>query len=130
MSAENLELVREIYERWAQGDFKTEATYSEEMELELGPEFPDAGVHSGLEGIAAYMRGFLQPWSRITIAAEELTERENRVLARVLQEGVGESSGIAVELRYFQLWTFDGAKPVRLESIKEETAAHSQLESG
>jgi ketosteroid isomerase-like protein len=130
MSEENLKLVRGIYERWAQGDFKTHATYPEDMELELGPEFPDAGVHSGLDGIAAYMRGFLQPWSRLTIAAEELTDCENRVLAKVLQAGVGESSGIPVELRYFQLWTFDGDTPARLESMMREDEAQDRLESG
>jgi hypothetical protein len=40
-----------------------------------------------------------------------------------LQSGTGISSGIAVEPRYFQLWTFDGARPVGMETIMHEAAA-------
>jgi ketosteroid isomerase-like protein len=128
VSAQNVELLREIYERWARGDFAPEPSFSEEMTLALGPDFPDSGEHTGPEGIAAYMKGFLEPWDRLTITAEQLIDSENRVLVRVLQSGTGASSGVAVELRYFHLWTFDGARPVLMESIMEEADARARLE--
>lgn len=127
MAEENVELLRGIYERWASGDFRTQDKLDPDFTITMGPDFPDAGVHAGLEGVAAYMKGFLEPWEQITIAAEELIESDNRVLAKVLQSGTGISSGIAVELRYFQLWTFDGAMPVAMETIMHEADAMARL---
>ncbi|MGH2981782.1 MAG: nuclear transport factor 2 family protein [Solirubrobacterales bacterium] len=130
MSDQNVALLEGIYERWSQGDFRTEAAYGEQFSVELGPEFPDSGVHAGLEGVAAYTKGFLDPWERITITAEEMIDGEDKVLVRVLQSGTGRSSGIAVELRYFHLWSFDGTTPARMASIMEEADALARLGRG
>jgi ketosteroid isomerase-like protein len=130
MSAENLALLRGIYDRWAIGDFKTEDRVDPSFSLTMGPDFPDTGVHAGREGLAAYMKGFLEPWERITIEAEEMIDSGDRVLVRVLQAGTGNSSGIPVELRYFQLWTFEGPTPVAMETIMHEPDARARLERG
>jgi ketosteroid isomerase-like protein len=131
MAEENVELLRRIYDRWQVGDFHTESLYDERFAIVMGQDFPDHGVHEGRGGLAAYMRGFLDPWERITIEAEELIDGgANQVLARVLQSGTGSSSGIAVDLRYFQLWTFEDEKPVRMETIKDEAEARARLTEG
>jgi ketosteroid isomerase-like protein len=129
VSAENIEFLRRLYGRWADGDFDTASYFDDRFEVVLRQNFPDSGVHRGTEGVAAYMRDFLEPWERITIEAEELTGHGDRVLARVHQAGTGESSGAAVELRYFHLWTFEDGAPVRMESIMDEAEARAQLES-
>jgi ketosteroid isomerase-like protein len=129
VTAENVELLRGIYERWGRGDFRTADLYHEDFTLTLGPEFPDAGVHAGQEGLTAYMHGFFEPWTRLTITAEEMAEGGNKVLVQVLQEGTGELSGAEVAVRYFQLWEFAGPKPIALRSIMDETDARSRLES-
>jgi ketosteroid isomerase-like protein len=127
MSAENVELLRDIYERWAIGDFKTEDRADPDFTITMGPDFPDAGVHAGRAGVAAYMRHFLEPWERVTIEAEEMSEAGDRVLVRVLQSGTGTSSQIAVEMRYFQLWTFAHGRPVAMETIMKEGEARARL---
>ena len=129
MSDRNLELIRSIYERWGAGDFKTHDLYADDFTLTLGPEFPDAGMHAGRDGLAAYMRGFLEPWVELTIEAEEISGGGDRVLVRVLQSGTGTASGIPTDLRYFQLWSFEGETPVALESIKEESDARARLDA-
>ncbi len=129
MASENVELLRGVYERWGRGDFKTEAVYDDDFSVTLGPEFPDAGVHHGRDGVAAYTKSFLEPWERITIKAEEMIDGQDKVLVRVLQQGTGELSGVGVELRYFMLWTFAGGRPMRLESIMHEAEARAKLES-
>jgi len=128
MSAENVALLEDIYKRWAQGDFRTPV--SEGFTVELAPEFPDAGKHVGVEGVAAYMRGFLEPWERITITAEEMIEENDQVLVRVFQQGTGDLSGIEVEVRYFMLWSFEGATPIRVQSIMEESDAMARVGGG
>jgi ketosteroid isomerase-like protein len=123
MSQENIEIVRGIYERWGEGDFHTADVFDSHVVFVLRPDFPDAGAHLGTEGVAAYMRGFLEPWTHITIEAEEVIEAGDSVLVAIVQRGVGESSGAATEFRYFHLWTFRGGKVIRLEGIRERADA-------
>jgi ketosteroid isomerase-like protein len=65
------------------------------------------------------MRQFLEPWVRLTIAEEELTDAGDTVIASVLQSGVGVGSGAPVEVRYVQIWTFRDGRVVRLENFRE-----------
>jgi ketosteroid isomerase-like protein len=127
--SEKVKLLEWVYDCWGAGDFHTEETYAPEFTVTMGKDFPDAGIHSGREGVAAYMKSFLDPWQRLTIEAEDLVEAGDRVLARVLQSGTGLTSGIEVELRYFQLWSFSGTRPVAMETIMSEDEARAKLEA-
>ncbi len=70
------------------------------------------------------MRGFLEPWTRLTMVAEAITEAsEGIIVVDVLQRGVGSGSGAATELSYAHVWTFRGEKVVRLEAFREREAA-------
>jgi ketosteroid isomerase-like protein len=129
VGSENVDLLREVYVSWGRGEFSLDPRLPDEFTITMGADFPDAGVHSRIAGVAAYMRGFLEPWERLTIEVEELTDVGDRVLARVLQSGTGVSSGIAVELRYFQLWTFEAGRPVAMETIMHEVDARAKLEA-
>jgi hypothetical protein len=42
---------------------------------------------------------------------------------QVRQRGVGVSSGVVTELRYFQVWTLRGDAIIRIESIREREQA-------
>lgn len=124
MAQQNLEAVRRVYERWARGDFTASMDLLDpQAVLIIGSDFPDAGAYEGVDGIREYMRGFLEPWTRVTIAAEELTDAGDAVLAAVHQSGTGESSGVETELRYFQVWTFRDGKVVRLEGFRDRDRA-------
>ena len=120
----NLGTVRKVYEHWGNGDFASGVEpYGPDTELVLGADFPDAGAHRGLDAIRSYTRGFLSPWDSISIAADELQDFGDRVLVRVFQRGIGTSSGIEIEMRYFQLWTFEGSTASRVEAIMDEADA-------
>jgi ketosteroid isomerase-like protein len=45
------------------------------------------------------------------------------VLVSVRQRGVGTTSGVETELRYFQLWSFRGGKVIRMESTRDRAEA-------
>ena len=65
MSEENLEAIRGVYERWAEGDFQWGLEiFDPEMEFVLPPSFPESGTYRGREETSAYMREFLEPWVR------------------------------------------------------------------
>jgi ketosteroid isomerase-like protein len=125
MSQENVEVLREVYRRWGEGDFRTSLNlfdYSR-VDLIIRPDFPDPGTYRGTEEISGYMRRFLGSWTDATIEAEELVDEGDRVLARVHQSATGRSSGVGVEMRYFQVWTFRGEAVARIESIMHEDEA-------
>jgi ketosteroid isomerase-like protein len=125
MSQENVELVREVYRRWGAGDFRASLNlfdYSY-VDLIIRPDFPDPGTYRGPEEISGYMRRFLGSWTNATIEAEELVDTAGRVLARVHQSATGRSSGVDVEMRYFQVWTFRDGAVTRIESIMHEDEA-------
>jgi ketosteroid isomerase-like protein len=120
MSEQNVEAVRGIYEGWAEGDFRAGTDlFDPEMEFVLSAEFPDTGTYRGPAAISAYMRGFLEPWQLLTIAAEELTDAGDQVIAKVLQSGVGTGSGVPASVRYCQIWTLRDGRVIRLENHRD-----------
>ena len=84
---------------------------------------PESGTYLGVERLVEYTRGFLEPWSHITIEAEDITDLDGTVIATVRQRGVGSGSGAETDLRYFQVWSFRGRKVIRLENFRERAEA-------
>ena len=124
MPPQNVELIRGVYERWSAGDFRASVELFDPLVLlVMRPEFPDAGTYLGLERVAEYTRGFLEPWARIAIEAEEIADAGDSVVAAVCQRGVGSGSGAPTELRYFHVWSFRGGKVIRLETVRERSEA-------
>ena len=120
----NVETVEFIYAGWSQGDFRSGLSHFDpEAVLVLHPPLPDAGDYVGVEAIKKYTRDFLEPWSELTISADELTEAGDRALASVTQRGVGGGSGISTELRYFHVWSLRDGRVTRLESIQDAATA-------
>ena len=52
------------------------------------------------------------------------------MLVAVRQDGIGQGSGVPVELHYFQLWTFSDGKAIRLEVIMSEERAREAFGPG
>jgi ketosteroid isomerase-like protein len=124
VSQATLEAVRRVYEQWSEGDFRSSAEILDpRVVFILDPGFPDAGTYTGLEDVTRYTRGLLEPWSDFTIEAEEIFEVGDSVVAAVLQRGIGGGSGAAAELRYFQVWRFQGRKAIRLECFRDRAQA-------
>jgi ketosteroid isomerase-like protein len=119
----NVEIVQRVYDHWGRGDFVTADVLDEHAVMVVRPEFPDTGAYLGIEGFAEYTRGFLEPWSRIAIEAEEIIPAGDSVIVAVRQHGEGDASGAVTEFRYFHLWTFRGGKAIRLETVRERDEA-------
>jgi ketosteroid isomerase-like protein len=128
MSQENVEVVRSVYEHWSAGDFRASVDLLDpHVVLVLGPEFgpdsPDTVAYHGVQGVTAYTRGLLEAWTPFTMEAEEIVAAGDSVLVGVRQRGVGSTSGVPTEMRYFTLWTFRGRTVIRLESFRERAEA-------
>jgi ketosteroid isomerase-like protein len=124
MSEEHVATVETIYEGYAVGDFRGPARFFDpQVVFVLNRGFADPGTYQGSEEVAAYTRGFLEPWVKVTIEAEEITPVGDSVLAAVRQRGTGNTSGAGTEMRYFMLWSFRDGKVIRIENFRERAAA-------
>ena len=124
MSQENVEAIRAVYEGFANGDFRASLDVFDPLVLFVqNPGLPESGTYLGLKRLAEYTRGFLEPWTHITIEAEEITDAGDTVVAAVYQRGVGIESGARTEFRYFQVWSFRGGKVIRFENFRERSEA-------
>ena len=131
MSRENVEMMRSVYDRYREGDFRASADLLDPYVVlvlsrasDWGPETPASGVYIGSEGVAEYTReSLIKPWSSFTMEADEIVEAGDSVLVRVHQRGVGRTSGVPSELRYFTLWSFRGPRIIRIESFRDRGEA-------
>jgi ketosteroid isomerase-like protein len=118
------ELVRGVYERWAQGDFTASIElFDRHTVVVINPGFPETGAYVGPKVIEGYTRELLGAWERLTITAEEIIPAGDSVVAAVVWRGAGTGSGAETELHQFQLWTFRGDTLVRLENFRERADA-------
>jgi ketosteroid isomerase-like protein len=119
MAGDQGEKLRDLFDHWSRGDFTAGADlFHPEVEFVIGPDFPDTGTYTGLEGVNRYTRGFLEPWDRITITPLEIEEEGDCFVVEVLQSGTGMGSGAPTEFRYFQVWAFEGDRVVYWENFR------------
>jgi ketosteroid isomerase-like protein len=125
MSQENVEIVRGVYARWSEGDFRASMEVLDPLVLFVHPpSLPEPGAYLGVDQVREFMRGFLESWSPLTIEAEDITQADGgTVVATVRQSGVGSGSGAKTDLRYSQVWSFRGGKVIRLENFREHAEA-------
>jgi ketosteroid isomerase-like protein len=119
MSHDNVEVVRGIYAEWGKGNFRVGTDlFDSDVVLVIRAEFPDAGAYVGPDEIRGYMRHFLSSWTDAVIEAEDIFGAAERVAVAVHQQAIGTGSGLSVDMRYWQVWTFRGSAVTRIESIK------------
>jgi len=124
MSQANIEALRRIYGEWARGRFQAGSElFDPWVVLVLRPEFPDAGAYLGPDEIRGYMRGFLEGWDDAVIEGEEFIGAGDSVVVGVHQHAAGKGSGVPVDMRYFQVWTFRGGAVIRIENVRERQDA-------
>jgi ketosteroid isomerase-like protein len=124
MSQGNVEVVRGIYAEWGKGNFRAGTDlFDRDVVLVLHADFPDAGTYVGLDEIRAYMRRFLASWTDAVIEAEDIFGTGERVAVAVHQQATGSGSGLPIDMRYWQIWTFRGSAVTQIESIKGRSEA-------
>ncbi len=123
-ATDRIQMLRRVYDEWGRGQFRAGSElFDPWVVLVLRPGFPDAGAYLGPKEIRRYMLGFLEDWNDAAIEAEELLEAGDSVVVAVHQRAAGKGSGIPVDMRYFQVWTFRGAAVIRIESFRNRPDA-------
>ena len=105
MSQENVEIVREAFDRFGRGDFSGIAELPDELEVVLARDMPDAGTYRG-----AAARKWLEAWAdsfdSLTIDLVEILDAGDRVIAEYVQRGIPRGGSKPVGLRTWSIYTF------------------------
>ena len=109
------------YERWRAGDW-TDGSIFDRYAVGVFPD-PTPYPQYGAEAMRAYMRRFLEGWRDIRIEADSFREIGDTFVVGVRLIGTGRGSGLSTQDRAFHVWTFRGAKAIRLEFFSRESDA-------
>jgi len=125
MSAENLELVHELYSRLEKGDFAMGEFFDPQVELiRIGADAVGAaGTWRGLDEMWKTMVEWLQAWEDLRVEAERCIDVDDRVLVLERQTARGKRSGLPYDRETGQLFTIRHRKIVRWESYWERDEA-------
>src|ERR1700750_1936676 len=124
MSAQDVELLRRLYEEWANGDYRRDDVYADDIELSIEDDFPDVMIEPGLAGLRAAMRMCFSAWERpFKIVAHEFVDLGDQVVVTVTWGAVNKVSGTLVERPGAHLWRMRDGKAVSLKLCRDRAEA-------
>jgi ketosteroid isomerase-like protein len=124
ISKRNVEVVRAIYEAWAQHGLEAGLRYLEPgVVWDVSRRLVDPGVYRGHEGVRDYVRGIRKAYSGMGSEHEDLLEAGDKVVALLTFRAEGRSSGAAVQTRIANVWTLRDEKVVRMEYFGDREEA-------
>jgi ketosteroid isomerase-like protein len=126
MSQENVEIVRELYERF-------DETHQPVAEM-LAPDFawdmstfvgwPEDPVYYGADGMARFLATWLENFEDWEVRLERLLDAGNDdVVAFVWQRARSTESGVAVEMSLAQIWTVRDGLAARMQMYADRAEA-------
>ena len=122
MSKQNVAALRAAFEMYAQGDFSPIGLLSDDFELVVSPEAPDAGTYRG-EDARRWLRAWVASFEGMTIEATEIVDSGDKVFLGMTQMGRLPGSDAAVEGQWWQVSTFRGTEIVKAEMFRERAHA-------
>ena len=121
MSAEQVELLRDMYMRRTVNEFAE--SLHPEAEMHQAPEIPDTDVYKGREEFARGIFRWLEEWETFRYVPEAIDDLGDRILIRVLLTGRAKASGVELEQPIWHVWTFRDEQPFRCEIFFSEPDA-------
>jgi ketosteroid isomerase-like protein len=80
----------------------------------VAPGMPEGDVRRGGEGVLGFFRDWTEPFEGLEVEWDLREADGERVLAIVETRGRGHASGVPVEMRFAQLWTWRDDRFVRM----------------
>src|SRR5436190_1912369 len=124
MSAENVQIVRSVFDATNQGDWETVlAAYSPDTEWDDRDLRPEGAVHRGIDAMRAEMRAWFGTWSDYWQEVEQVLDAGEDVVVVVRESGVGKGSGAVMDQRVGVVITVRRGLIVRTRLYREPTEA-------
>ena len=129
MSQSNLDLVRELMERFNGDDrYAVLELLSEDFVAEVPPSLSaEPDVYRGHEGARRYLQGFDGLMEDVRFEVLELHEEGEQVIVELLLKGRGVASGIEVAQRAAVINWVEGGKVTRMQPFPDLDAARERL---
>jgi ketosteroid isomerase-like protein len=129
VSRSNVEVVQQLFERFAEGGIEpTLELFSEDVVIEIPPDMSaEPDEYHGHDGVRRYFAGFDGMIEDVRYEAIELTPVGDRVLAHVRLSGRGASSGLDVALEPYVMHELAAGKIVRIRPYPDLEAAERAI---
>jgi ketosteroid isomerase-like protein len=113
MTRENIEVVRQAYERFNRRDIEgVLALGTDDFELRLPASYPEgAASFRGRDGLQRWVAMVQDTWSEWRFDVEQLIEANEQVVALVRIVAQGGSSGVPVDREVAHVWSVRDGKP-------------------
>jgi ketosteroid isomerase-like protein len=122
MASRYMELVREGYDRFKEtGDplELDEATPDFAWDMSKFSGWPEQAVYEGVEGSRAFLADWTAPWEDWQLELEELHDGGDRIVAILRQHARSKLTGMPLDMRFAQLWTFRDGRRARMEMYSD-----------
>ena len=117
MSQENVEVARRGYEHFsASGDMLAEMLDPDFVwDMSTFRGWPERQEYPGIEGARRFNAEWADAWDDWEVVVEDYVDAGEQVVVLVRQRGRSKASGVPVDMRLGQVWTFEGEQAVRME---------------
>jgi uncharacterized protein len=113
MSQENVEIIRRGYGHFmATGEVRARADLVWDVSR-LG--WPDQQIYPGAEGANQFNAEWADAWDGWELEVEDYLDAGESVVVIVNQRGRSKATGIPVDMRFAQVWTFRDGQAIRME---------------
>jgi ketosteroid isomerase-like protein len=113
MPSDNVELVREMYERFARGEFWAADIYHPDIVFEL-VDWPESATARGVDGMGRAWRGALAAWDDFHAEPTEYIEAGPHVVVMNHITAIGKGSQAKVSADTAAMLTLEAGKVTRL----------------
>jgi ketosteroid isomerase-like protein len=117
MSQENVEIMREFYDRWSRGETggRWWEIFDPAVEWHTAREDPDAEVYRGIAGLRQMMGRWSAAIENMRGIPEEFIDAGDRVFVWQRTIGRGAGSGVEVVWEGAYVWTLRDRKVIRVQ---------------
>lgn len=124
MAEANVEALRRGYEALNRGDLSVVlGLLDPELEWHQPEPSPDAGTHRGRDSFERFLSSWIESFEQFQGEPEHVVERDGKLIAVVRQTGRGRASGVQVDARLAQVWTVEGGRAIRWETVANPDTA-------
>ena len=113
MSQENVEIIRRGYERFvATGEIRAHP----DLVWDLSKlNWPGQQIYLGAEGANRFNAEWAAAWDDWEFVPEDYIDAGERVVVIVDQRGRSKATGIPVDMRFAQVWSFRDGQAIRMQ---------------
>ena len=129
MTDSNLEVVRRLFDQYAEGGVEAVLDGAgENLVIEIPPDMSaEPDTYHGHDGVRRYFGGFEGMIEDVRYEALELTAAGDLVLAHIRLSGRGVSSGVDVDLEAYVIHQLAEGKIVRIRPYADLESARAAL---